>query len=46
MALPTEFTAADAVSLYNDFFPDFDKAKADAMLADSCASKLTTKSVP
>ena len=25
---------ADAVSLYNDFFPDFDKAKADAMLAD------------
>ena len=34
MALPTEFTAADAVSLYNDFFPDFDKAKADAMLAD------------
>ena len=34
MALPTEFTAADAVSLYNDFFSDFDKVKADAMLAD------------
>lgn len=32
MALPTEFTAADAVSLYNDFFPDFDKAKAAAKL--------------
>ena len=31
MALPTEFTAADAVSLYNDFFPDFDKAKADTL---------------
>lgn len=34
MALPTEFTAADAVSLYADFFADFDKAKANAMLAD------------
>ena len=34
MALPTDFTAADAVSLYADFFADFDKAKADAMLTD------------
>ena len=34
MALPTEFTAADAVSLYDDFFADFDKAKANAMLTD------------
>ncbi len=34
MALPTEFTAADAVSLYADFFTDFDKAKAESMLAD------------
>ena len=34
MALPTEFTAGDAVSLYNDFFADFDKAKALAMLSD------------
>ncbi len=34
MALPTEFTAADAVSLYTDFFADFDRAKANAMLAD------------
>ena len=34
MALPTEFTAADAVSLYDDFFADFDKAKANAMLND------------
>lgn len=34
MALPTEFTATDAVNLYADFFTDFDKAKATAMLAD------------
>ena len=34
MALPTEFTAADAVSLYTDFFADFDSTKANAMLAD------------
>ena len=34
MALPTEFTAADAVSLYTDFFADFDHTKANAMLAD------------
>ena len=34
MALPTEFTAADAVSLYTDFFADFDRTKANAMLAD------------
>ena len=34
MALPTEFTADDAVSLYEDFFTDFDKVKANAMLAD------------
>ena len=34
MALPTEFTADDAVSLYADFFTDFDKVKANAMLAD------------
>lgn len=34
IALPTEFTAADAVSLYDDFFTDFDKAKANAMLTD------------
>lgn len=34
MALPTEYTAADAVSLYADFFTDFDRVKADAMLAD------------
>ena len=34
MALPTEFTAADAVSLYTDFFADFDRTKATAMLAD------------
>ena len=33
MALPTEFTADDAVSLYADFFTDFDKVKANAMLA-------------
>ena len=29
-ALPTEFTADDAVSLYADFFTDFDKVKANA----------------
>ena len=29
MALPTEFTADDAVSLYADFFTDFDKVKAN-----------------
>ena len=34
MALPTEFTADDAVSLYADFFTNFDKVKANAMLAD------------
>ena len=34
MALPTEFTADDAVSLYADFFTDFDKVKANALLAD------------
>ena len=34
MALPTEFTADDAVDLYKDFFTDFDKPKAAAMLAD------------
>lgn len=34
MALPTEFTAADAVSLYTDFFADFDRTKANTMLAD------------
>ena len=34
MALPTEFTAADAVSLYTDFFAEFDRTKANAMLAD------------
>lgn len=28
------FTAADAVSLYTDFFADFDRTKANAMLAD------------
>ena len=33
MALPTEFTADDAVSLYADFFTDFDKVKANALLA-------------
>ena len=34
MALPTEFTTADAISLYTDFFADFDRTKANAMLAD------------
>ena len=34
MALPVEMKAADAVSLYADFFADFDAAKAHAMLAD------------
>lgn len=34
MALPTEMRAADAISLYADFYPDFDAAKAHAMLAD------------
>ena len=34
MALPTDFTAADIVALYHDFFADFDKDKALAMLAD------------
>ncbi len=34
MALPVEMKAADAVSLYADFFTDFDAAKAHAMLAD------------
>ena len=34
MALPTEFTANDTVSLYADFFSDFDRVKANAMLAD------------
>ena len=37
MALPTEFTAADAVSLYTDFFADFDRTKANAMLDKYCA---------
>ena len=40
MALPTEFTAADAVSLYTDFFADFDRTKANAMLAKSVAPNL------
>ena len=40
MALPTEFTAADAVSLYTDFFADFDRTKANAMLAKSVAPSL------
>ena len=34
MALPVEFRVCDAVALYSDFFADFDKAKANAMLAD------------
>lgn len=34
MVLPTEMKAADAVSLYADFYTDFDAAKARAMLAD------------
>lgn len=34
MALPTEFTANDAVSMYADFFEDFDKVKACTMLKD------------
>jgi len=34
MALPTEFTADDAVSLYADFFTDFDRTKARDMLLD------------
>ena len=34
MALPVEMKAADAVSLYADFFTDFAAAKAHAMLAD------------
>ena len=34
MVLPAEMKAADAVSLYADFYTDFDAAKAHAMLAD------------
>lgn len=34
MVLPVEFRVCDAVALYSDFFADFDKAKANAMLAD------------
>lgn len=34
MVLPTEMRAADAVSLYADFYTDFDAGKAHAMLAD------------
>ncbi len=34
MSLPTEMRAEDAVSLYDDFFTDFDAGKARAMLAD------------
>ncbi|EFB75884.1 ATP-binding cassette domain-containing protein [Subdoligranulum variabile] len=34
MALATEMRAADAVSLYADFYADFDAVKAHAMLAD------------
>lgn len=34
MVLPTEMRAADAVSLYADFYTDFDADKAHAMLAD------------
>ncbi len=34
MALPTEIRVADAVSLYEDFYTDFDAAKARAMLKD------------
>ena len=34
MSLPTEMRAEDAVSLYEDFFTDFDAGKARAMLAD------------
>ena len=46
MALPTEFTADDAVSLYADFFTDFDKVKANAMLARPGISAGGTKSIP
>ena len=34
LALPVEFRVCDAVALYSNFFADFDKAKANAMLAD------------
>lgn len=34
MALPTEIRASDAVSLYADFYEDFDAGKAKAMLQD------------
>ena len=34
MALLVEFRVCDAVALYSEFFADFDKAKANAMLAD------------
>lgn len=34
MALPTEMRAADAVSLYADFYTDFDAGKAHEMLND------------
>lgn len=34
MALPTSYTAADVIALYQDFFADFDAGKAYAMLAD------------
>ena len=34
MSLPTEMRAEDAVSLYADFYTDFDAGKARAMLAD------------
>lgn len=34
MALPSELSAADAVSMYADFFEDFDEVKAHTMLKD------------
>ncbi|WP_294452332.1 ABC transporter ATP-binding protein [uncultured Gemmiger sp.] len=34
MALPTEMTTKDVVSMYSDFFADFDRVKAQEMLRD------------
>jgi len=34
MALPTEFRAGDMIDFYQDFYADFDAAKARAMLTD------------
>lgn len=34
MSLPIEMRAGDVLDLYHDFFADFDKGKANAMLAD------------